>query len=68
MAEGKSVAIWVKCTGEAHSNPYIDHCGVCMPHWGEYPKCPYCTSTRIKEWPSGRGKCKQCGKIMKMRG
>lgn len=23
-----------KCTGEAHSNPHIDHCGVCMPNWG----------------------------------
>lgn len=23
-----------KCEGEAHSNAYIDHCGVCMPHWG----------------------------------
>ena len=23
-----------KCSGEAHSNPFIDHCGVCMPHWG----------------------------------
>lgn len=22
------------CTGEAHSNPMIDHCGVCMPRWG----------------------------------
>lgn len=23
-----------KCAGEAHSNPNIDHCGVCMPNWG----------------------------------
>lgn len=23
-----------KCTGEAHSNPYIDHCMVCAPEWG----------------------------------
>jgi hypothetical protein len=22
------------CTGEAHSNPFIDHCWVCMPNWG----------------------------------
>jgi hypothetical protein len=22
------------CTGAAHSNPFIDHCGVCMPFWG----------------------------------
>lgn len=23
-----------RCTGEAHSNPYVDNCGVCMPLWG----------------------------------
>jgi len=22
------------CSGEAHSNPHADHCGVCMPNWG----------------------------------
>ena len=22
------------CTGAAHSNPFIDHCMVCMPGWG----------------------------------
>lgn len=22
------------CNGEAHSNPHIDNCGVCMPNWG----------------------------------
>src|SRR5262245_24888686 len=22
------------CTGAAHSNPNIDHCGVCSPRWG----------------------------------
>lgn len=27
------------CTGEAHSNPHIDHCWVCMPYWGNYPVC-----------------------------
>ena len=27
-----------KCTGDAHSNPFIDHCMVCLPHWGSYPK------------------------------
>ena len=68
MAEGKRVAIWVKCHGEAHSNTYIDHCGICMPHWGEFPTCPHCRSAQIREWPSGRGKCRRCGKIMKMRG
>lgn len=24
----------VKCNGEAHSNPFIDNCMVCMPRWG----------------------------------
>lgn len=22
------------CTGEAHSNAFIDHCGCCAPRWG----------------------------------
>lgn len=22
------------CNGEAHANPHIDHCMVCMPNWG----------------------------------
>ena len=22
------------CSGEAHGNPFIDNCMVCMPHWG----------------------------------
>ncbi len=27
--------VWVACTGEAHSNPHIDNCGVCVNHrWG----------------------------------
>jgi len=25
----------VPCTGEAHSNPYIDHCMMCAPRWGQ---------------------------------
>lgn len=29
--------IEMKCNGEAHRNPYIDNCGVCMPYWGVYP-------------------------------
>ena len=28
----------VECNGEAHSNPHIDHCMVCLPFWGEYPE------------------------------
>lgn len=23
-----------QCDGEAHRNPYIDHCGLCAPRWG----------------------------------
>jgi len=26
---------WKACDGEAHSNAYIDHCGVCAPNWGK---------------------------------
>lgn len=29
--------VMVECSGEAHSNPFIDHCMVCMPNWGSYP-------------------------------
>jgi hypothetical protein len=29
--------IEVQCIGEAHKNPFIDHCMVCLPHWGKYP-------------------------------
>jgi hypothetical protein len=25
----------IPCPGEAHSNPHIDHCMVCLPGWGE---------------------------------
>ncbi len=25
----------IPCPGEAHSNPHIDHCGICLPGWGE---------------------------------
>lgn len=24
-----------KCDGDAHDNAYIDHCYVCIPHWGK---------------------------------
>lgn len=29
--------VMVDCPGEAHSNPFIDNCMVCMPNWGHYP-------------------------------
>ena len=25
----------VPCPGEAHKNPFIDHCGYCAPDWGQ---------------------------------
>ena len=28
------IGFLVRCSGEAHSNPFIDNCGVCMPRWG----------------------------------
>jgi hypothetical protein len=24
----------IKCTGEAHSNAFIDNCSLCAPNWG----------------------------------
>lgn len=27
----------IPCTGDAHSNPFIDHCLQCAPGWGEIP-------------------------------
>lgn len=32
----------IQCTGEAHSNAYIDNCGVCMPEWGQITVCKAC--------------------------
>lgn len=32
IAEARSRAI--PCDGPAHSNPWIDNCGYCMPWWG----------------------------------
>ncbi len=31
----KKTGKMIPCDGEAHSNPHIDHCMVCMPRWGE---------------------------------
>lgn len=51
----KPKPVWIKCNGEAHSNPYIDNCGICMPFWGDYPICPN-DKTRLNE----KGYCKSC--------
>lgn len=29
----KEAGMLVPCHGEAHSNPFIDNCGVCAPRW-----------------------------------
>ena len=34
LLQNYGVELPTKCTGDAHSNPNIDHCGVCMPGWG----------------------------------
>jgi hypothetical protein len=33
---------WKRCNGDAHQNPMIDHCGICIPYWEVYPTCPLC--------------------------
>ena len=29
-----SLGLLVQCPGEAHTNPYIDNCSICIPRWG----------------------------------
>ena len=41
--------VWVPCNGEAHSNPHIDHCMVCLPLWGRVPAKAYA----FKVWVRG---------------
>lgn len=60
-------AIWRKCNGEAHSNPHIDHCGVCMPWWGEYPLCPYCGTSPRRNSGGEKARCRGCGKYFTMK-
>ena len=48
---------WIKCTGEAHNNGFIDNCAVCMPFWGKYPVCPK-HDKKLTE----HGYCKVCKK------
>ena len=43
---GKEIALYVHqmtgrdvdCPGDAHSNLYVDNCGVCAPNWGKVPE------------------------------
>lgn len=43
-------ANWVLCTGEAHSNAYIDNCMLCSPFWRQYPTCTSC-GFKLKRTP-----------------
>ena len=58
-------AIWQVCNGDAHSNPHIDHCGVCMPHWGEYPTCPYC-GKKLGATGVSKTMCRGCKRYVDM--
>ena len=31
---GQDISVVKECTGEAHNNPHIDNCMICMPRWG----------------------------------
>ena len=50
MAHHGKPQLWKveKCPGEAHSNPRIDHCGVCMPRWGIVVKVLHVRSEVLK--------------------
>jgi hypothetical protein len=61
----KEKAIWVKCSGEAHSPGVaglIDHCGVCMPYWEYFPVCNFCYK-RLTE----KGFCHRCRKYCEVK-
>jgi hypothetical protein len=61
----KQSVIWVKCNGEAHSNPFIDHCIGCMPYWEDYPECPICrTKVKISKRKSFAFYCPNCRKFL----
>lgn len=42
MKYSKKKPVIVMCSGEAHENPFIDNCPVCMPYWEEIMTCPEC--------------------------
>jgi hypothetical protein len=45
------------CNGEAHKNPYIDHCMVCLPYWSKIYICPN-HNNRLAD----NGWCEECSK------
>jgi hypothetical protein len=42
-----------QCRGEAHSNPWIDHCYECMPYWGIAVKVLNVRLPDVVDYPSG---------------
>jgi hypothetical protein len=59
-------AVWVKCCGQAHTTGVDqDNCGVCVPHWGQYPTCPDCG--RKLRVPNKAGICRndECKSVRK---
>lgn len=68
----KAKAVWIKCNGEAHSNPFIDNCGVCLPYWENIPTCPTdgakLVETSQANWEAGTrvGYCRACKKHFDM--
>lgn len=43
----------MRCQGEAHSNSFIDNCGLCAPNWGWIPSPrPTDAIAAVKRWNS----------------
>ncbi len=53
----------VKCTGEAHRNPFIDNCPSCAPLWGERPMCS-CGWEQPMKITDHRFVCRGCGVVI----
>lgn len=60
----KQFVIIKNCKGEAHRNPFIDHCMECAPHWEKYLVCSVCGKKLLgKPRPYKKYKlyyCKHC--------
>lgn len=53
----------IPCTGEAHSNPYIDHCMMCAPRWGQREVLKVIEGSHQHEYQNGKmnTRCIHCG-------
>lgn len=54
---------FIPCTGEAHSNSFIDHCSMCMPHWGSREVLKVIEGSHEHQWKKfeWRTQCTECG-------